>query len=151
MTLTAQVETVAGVLDEIKPLFDRHWEVLALDKDKSPLDPQYEVYLEREGRGEALVVTLRELGVLVGYFVGFVAPGLHYRRTLTFTMDIFWVREDHRNRMGGLKLMKCLMRELKRRGVQRAFLGSKLHQDAGRLFEAFGFAPVETYYSKWIG
>lgn len=149
--LSAQVETVAGVLDEIRPLFDAHWRALALDQEKAPLDPQYEVYLEREARGEALVVTLRERGELAGYFVGFVAPGLHYRRTLTFIMDIFWVREDHRNRLGGFKLMRCLLRELKRRGVKRAFLGSKLHQDCGRLFAAFGFQPAETFYSKWIG
>jgi L-amino acid N-acyltransferase YncA len=149
--LTAQVETVEGVLEEIKPLFADHWADLALDKDKAPLDPQYEVYLAREARGETLVVTLREAGDVVGYFVGFVAPGLHYRQTLTFIMDIFWVRKDHRNRAGGLKMMRRLLSELKRRGVQRAFLGSKLHQDSGRLFQAFGFTPVETYYTLWIG
>lgn len=149
--LSAQVETVAGVLDEIRPLFADHFDELALDKDKAPLDPQYDLYLAREARGEALVVTLREAGELVGYFIGFVAPGLHYRRTLTFIMDIFWVRRDHRNRSGGLRLMRRLMAELKRRGVQRAFLGSKLHRDSGRLFEAFGFRPVETFYSRWIG
>jgi hypothetical protein len=33
-------------------------------------------------------VALRERGELVGYFVGFVAPRLHYPRTLTFIMDI---------------------------------------------------------------
>jgi GNAT superfamily N-acetyltransferase len=149
--LTAQVETIAGALEEMKRLFHAHWSALALDKDEAPLDPQYEVYLDRERRGEALMVALRERGELMGYFIGFIAPGLHYRRTLTFTMDIFWVRENHRNRSGGLKLMRCLLRELKRRGVQRAFLGSKLHKDCGRLFEAFGFRPVETYYSLWMG
>lgn len=149
--ISAQVERLSDILDELKANFPDHFEELALDKAKTPLDPQYEVYLAREARGEVVAVTLREAGSIVGYFIGFVAPGLHYRRTLTYTMDIFWVRPDHRNRSGGLKLMRCLMRELKRRGVQRAFLGSKLHKDSGRLFEAFGFRPVETYYSRWIG
>ena len=42
-------------------------------------------------------------------------------------------------------------KELRRRGVQRWFMGSKMHKDASYLFEKIGAAPVETYYSKWLG
>lgn len=150
--ITAQVETLAGGgLDELKPLLPIHWEELALNKDKVPLDPQYEVYLAREAKGEVLFVSLRETGKLIGYFVGFIAPGLHYRTCLTLTMDIFFVEPTQRGRRGGIILFREVMREAKRRGVQRAFFGSKLHKDAGRLFEAIGFEPVETYYSAWLG
>jgi hypothetical protein len=41
--------------------------------------------------------------------------------------------------------------ELRRRGVQRWFMGSKTHADASPLFKRIGATPVETYYSKWIG
>jgi len=149
--LTAQVESLTERLEELKPLFPLHWEELALNKDKVPLDPQYEVYLDRDRRGEVLLVTLRELGELKGYFVGFIAPGLHYRSCLTCTMDIFFVHPDVRCRFGGPRLFKAVKAELKRRGVQRWFVGSKNHKDASRLFEALGFDPVETYYSMWLG
>jgi GNAT superfamily N-acetyltransferase len=149
--LSAQVETIAGALDEMKPLIAAHFAALALDPAKAPLDPQYDLYLELERRGEMVMATLRDEGELVGYVLGFIAPGLHYRRTLTFVLDALWVREDRRNRAGGLKLMRRLLKELKRRGVERAFLGSKRHDDCGRLFEAFGARPVETHYSLWIG
>jgi len=149
--MTAQLETIRAGLEELKPLLPVHYEELALNKDKVPLDPQYDIYLAREDRGEVIYMTLREGGKLMGYFIGFIAPGLHYKTCLTCTMDIFYVHPDHRNGRGGLRLFRTLEKELKRRGVQRWFVGSKLHKDAGRLFEALGFAPIETYYSKMIG
>jgi len=149
--MSAQIETIREGLEELKPLLPIHYEELALNKDKVPLDPQYGLYLAREERGEVIYMTLREDGKLMGYFIGFIAPGLHYKTCLTCTMDIFYVHPDHRNGRGGLRLFRSLERELKRRGVQRWFVGSKLHKDAGRLFEALGFSPIETYYSRWIG
>jgi GNAT superfamily N-acetyltransferase len=148
--ITAQVESLTERLEEMKPLFPMHWEELALNKDRVPLDPMYEIYLERDARGQVLFVTLRELGELVGYFVGFVAPGLHYRTCLTLTMDIFYVRPDKRGRCG-VKLFRAVEEEAKRRGVQRAFMGSKCHKDADWLFARLGYTEVEHYHSKWIG
>ena len=95
--------------------------------------------------------TNREAGKLVGYFVGFVAPGLHYETCLTLTMDIFYVHPDHRRGIGGLKLFRAVEKEAKRRGVQRMLVGSKCHADASTLFERLGYTEVERYYSMWLG
>lgn len=148
--ITAQVESFTERLEELKPLFPLHWEELALNRDRVPLDPQYDIYIAREQRGELLLVTLREAGAIVGYFIGFIAPGLHYRTCLTCTMDIFYVHPKHRGRMGGARLFRAVKQELKRRGVQRWFVGSKCHADASRLFEALGFEKVEVYYSMML-
>jgi len=150
--LTCQVEQLTERLEEMKPLFPLHWEELALEKDKVPLDPQYDIYLERDANGEVIFVTMRELGLLVGYFVGFIAPGLHYKTCLTCTMDIFYIHPDKRGQaLPGVKLFKAVEKELKRRGVQRWFVGSKAKADASSLFEFLKFQKVETFYSKWIG
>lgn len=149
--ITIQTESFEKRLDEFKPLFPLHWKELALNRDKVPLDPQYEVYIERERRGELLFVTMRELGEPIGYFIGFIAPGLHYKTCLTCTMDIFYVHPEQRGKRGGIKLFKFIENELKRRGVQRWFVGSKCHSDASWLFEFLNFNKVEVYYSKWLG
>jgi len=149
--ITAQIEEMGPFIQEVMPMLHQHWEELALNKDKVPLDPQYEVYMAREASGQSMVVTLREAGRLVGYFVGFVAPGLHYKTCLTLTMDIFWTHPDIRGGLAGVKLFRAVEKEAKRRGVQRIFYGSKLHKDASRLFEFLKMEPVEVYYSKWIG
>jgi GNAT superfamily N-acetyltransferase len=151
MMLTTQVEPWSEFVVEVQPLFPQHWEELALNKDKVPLAPQYHVYAAREVAGELMVITLRDKGRLVGYFVGIVAPGLHYSTCLTLTMDIFWTHPDIRGGFAGVKLFRAVEKEAKRRGVQRMFYGSKLHKDCGSLFRYLGLEPIETYYSKWIG
>jgi GNAT superfamily N-acetyltransferase len=149
--ITCQVEPFLPFLEEVKPLLQQHWDELALHKDRVPLDPQYGVYRSRDADGAILLVTVREAGALVGYFVGFVAPGLHYQTCLTLQMDIFWVHPDHRGSGAGWMLFKTVEAEARRRGVQRMFVGSKLHKDASWLFARLGYEEVERYYSLWLG
>jgi GNAT superfamily N-acetyltransferase len=149
--ITAHVESFRERLAELQPLLPAHYEELALDQDHVPLSPQYDVYIERERRGELLFVTLRDAGEMIGYFIGFVAPGLHYSTCLTCTMDIFYVRKDRRSGTAGIRLFRFVEVELRRRGVRRWFMGSKIHADASALFKRIGARPVEVYYSKWLG
>lgn len=149
--ITAHQEKLSEHLDQIKTILPMHFEELALNQDKVPLDPQYEIYLHREKAGELIFTVLRSSGRMVGYFVGFIAPGLHYKTCLTCTMDIFYVHPAFRGQGAGQILFEAVEKELKRRGVQRWFMGSKNHKDASYLFEKIGATPVETYYSKWLG
>lgn len=149
--ITAQIEAYSDCIDEMKEMYHDHWRALALNQDKVPLDPMYEVYFAREAAGETLVATLRDEGKMAGYFIGFVAPGLHYRTCLTLIMDAFWVQPDYRNKWGGVKLFRAVEKEARRRGVDRVFYGSKVHSDASKLFEFLECEKVEVYYSKWIG
>jgi hypothetical protein len=149
--LTAQIEAFSDVIAEAKPLLEKHWEELAIHQDKIPLDPNYEVYFAREARGETLLGTLRCDGKLVGYWMNFVAPGLHYKSTLTMTMDILWVHPDHRGGLGGIRLSECVKKEAKRRGVQLWYAGSKNHKQIAWFLEGIGMAKTEEYFSSWIG
>ncbi len=149
--ITAHIESFEHQLSELQALLPHHYAELALNQDSVPLDPQYQVYIERERAGALLFVTLRDAGELVGYFIGFIAPGLHYQTCLTCTMDIFFVRADKRTGSAGIRLFRFVEAELRRRGVQRWFMGSKIHADASALFRRIGAVPVETYYSKWLG
>lgn len=151
--ITAQVESLTEGIEEIKPLFPLHYEELSLHQFHGiPLNPQYGVYLARDSRGEILYATLRENGVIAGYFVGFIAPGLHYQDCLTLTLDIFYVVPEHRGNGGGLILFNAVKKEAKRRGVKAWFVGNKEHSKvhATALFEAMGFEKSETYYCMWL-
>lgn len=150
--ITAQIENYAECIEELKPLYEGHWAELAMDQDKVPLDPQYDTYLALDEAEQVLLATLREGGGIVGYFIGIVASGLHYKTCLTMTMDIFRVLPEHRNReLGGVKLFRCAEEEAKRLGVQRVVYASKTKKDASKLFEFLGCEKIETHYSKWIG
>jgi GNAT superfamily N-acetyltransferase len=149
--ITCHVESFEERLEELQALLPLHYRELALNQDKVPLSPRYDIYLARERMGELIFVTLREAGKLVGYFIGFIAPGLHYSTCLTCTMDIFYVHPERRTGSAGVRLFRFVEAELKRRGVDRWFMGSKVAADASALFKRIGAEPVETYYSKWIG
>lgn len=149
--ITVMAENFAERLPELMPVLPLHYEELALNKDKVPLAPQYDVYLERDRRGELMFMVVRDAGELVGYFIGFVAPGLHYSTCLTLIMDIFYVHPDHRGNSTGAKLFKAVEAEARRRGVQRMFVGSKCHLDASWLFDRLGYERCEVTYTHWLG
>ena len=149
--ITVAIETMEDNLIELQDILPLHYQELALNKDKVPLSPQYDVYLEREQAGGVLFVTARDKGLLVGYFIGFIAYGLHYSTCLTCTMDIFYIHPERRGTNEGFKLFKFVENELKRRKIDRWFVGSKVSLPADWLFEKLDFERVEVYYTKWLG
>lgn len=149
--ITAQVEPFSDVIEEIKPMLPGHWRELALYQDRMPLDPQWGAYIEREAQGSLVVVTLREAGAVIGYFWGFIAPGMHYQSTLTCTMDIMYVHPDHRGKHAGNLLLNTIRAELKRRGVKMWWMGSKNHKPIEWLYEGFGLERAEAYFCAWLG
>lgn len=149
--ITCHVESFEERLDELKVLLPDHYRELALNQDEVPLDPQYEIYIDNEHKGGLLFVVLRDAGEMVGYYIGFIAPGLHYKTCLTCITDIFYVKPEKRDGTAGIKMFRFIEKELKRRGVQRWFTGSKVAHDASALFDFLKFERVEIFYSKWLG
>lgn len=149
--ITSQVESLTDRLEEIKPLLPLHWEELALFRDKMPLDPRFDLYLARDAVGEVCFVTLRENGDLIGYWISFIAPGLHYGSTLTATMDILYVVPEHRGSAGGFMLADTVKSELKRRGVKVWWAGSKNHKEIAWFLARLGMEKAEEYFVMWLG
>jgi len=118
--ITCAVESFTDRIDELKQIIPMHYEELALNKDKVPLSPQWDIYQARDSLGEVLFMVMRENGEMVGYFIGFIAPGLHYSTCLTCIMDIFYIKPEKRGAaLPGVRLFRAVEEELKRRGVDR--------------------------------
>lgn len=149
--ITAHAESFMANINQLKRIIPLHYEELALNRDKVPLAPRWDVYEIQEARGELFFVALRDAGELVGYFIGFVAPGLHYETCLTCIQDIFYVKPDERGQTAGKILFDFVESELKRRGVQRLITNSKNHFPAAWMFDRRGYEPIETIHSLWIG
>ncbi|QBP10429.1 hypothetical protein [Cupriavidus metallidurans] len=151
MAITFMVERFSEVYGELLPLLHEHYGEISTHKDHGvPLEPMEEVYRAREADGSLLMVIGREEGEIVAYLVAFIAPGLHYRPCLTCSPDIFFVREDKRTGMAGVRMMRFVEKEVRRRGVKRWAIGSKVKHDASALFRYLDFEPVETTYEKWL-
>lgn len=149
--ITAHLESFVDNIEELKEIIPLHYEELAMNKDKVPLSPQWHAYAEREANGSLFFVALRDAGALSGYFIGFVAPGLHYSTCLTCIQDIFYVKPDDRGAAAGKILFDFVESELRRRGVQRLITNSKNHFPAAWMFDRRGYEPIETIHSLWLG
>lgn len=140
-------------MPELAAIFPLHHSELGLFKDRMPLAPQYDEYVARERAGKLFLATVRRAGRIVAYYTAQVSPGFHYGSTLTGTMDLCYVIPEERGRGLIMPLMRCVERELRRRGVQLWYAGYKTHNDLQMpgLLDAWGFQSGDTYKAKWIG
>ena len=154
MNITYQVEDYLQCLPELKDCYPEHFEELAADKKDIPLNPDYETYAMMAKAGVLHLVTVRVDGVLVGYHLSMIDPHLHYKQSLTCFTDIFLIRKPYRhleNSLIGLKLFKFMEESVKQKGVQRIYMGTKLHMDIDPILNRLGYNPKERLYTKVIG
>jgi len=149
--ITFAIENFSDVYGELFPLLEKHYAEISTHKDHGvPLDPIVAAYHAREADGSLLMVIGRQAGEIVAYFVCFIAPALHYAPCLTCSPDIFFVRADLRVGRTGIRMFRFVEDELRRRGVKRWAVGSKVEHDASALFRYLDFKPVEMTYEKWL-
>jgi len=151
MSIKAQVEAWSACLPELQAFFPKHAETYSAASKHFVFEPRYDVYSQLEQAGALLVITLRDYGKLIGYWVAIVTPDLRFRDCLTATADFWHIEPEYRAKAAPLILMRAVEREYQARGVTRSFAGENLAHPSGRLFKAFGYQPSETYYEKFIG
>src|ERR1700678_2866284 len=111
------VETWEEVWGELGPLLLQHWLEVARDRDKVPLDTDWEAYANLAKLGQLHILGIRHLGQLVGYAAAFVRPHLHYKSTLHGFTDVYWLMPIYRTWTNGVKLFAEFERSLTARGV----------------------------------
>lgn len=140
-----QRETLADVREDISPLLVKHWEEIARFKDV-PLDPNWDGYAAAERNGVLRVFTARRDGALLGYGV-FFRGNLHYRSSVLFTQDIFFVLPQHRGIVGA-RLLRYCDEQLQAEGAQAVYHHVKTHLDWGPVLERMGYEKVDTIYGR---
>lgn len=149
--ITYQEEHLADCLDEMKPLLEAHWEEIALYKDKIKLDPDYDKYLLLDSLGMLHVLTVRSDERLIGYFISFIQPHMHYKESLSAVNDILFIHPSYRKGSIGYKLFKKAEQSLRELGVEVMSISSKVKNDFKPLMDKLEFKRVEYTYSKHIG
>lgn len=154
--LSAHAESFLGNRTELSARFPAHFELMGKPMQTQlggswELAPKWEQYTKLEGLGALLCVVLRDSSRLVGYWVQVVDTGLHYERTITAYLDMWYLDEGYREGAAPLVLGRAVQRALRARGVKLWTAGEKLHRPAGRLYAALGMIPVEQTWGKWLG
>jgi GNAT superfamily N-acetyltransferase len=144
-------EDLYEVKDEAAHLLEKHWEEIALNKEKIKLNPDWNAYDAMYKSGQLGIYTARKNGKLIGYFVVVATPSLHYKDHLFAVNDIIYLDPEHRKGFVGIKLIKFAEEDLKKFGVSVFTINTKVHKPFDSLMERLGFNLIERVYSKYIG
>ena len=148
MTITYQQEFLETFRDEAEVLIHKHWEEIALNKDKIKLNPDWEMYSLLESNGALKIFTARSDDKLVGYFVVLVGTNIHYKDHLFASNDVIYLDPEYRKGMTGIKLIKAAEKWLKDDGVSVLVINTKVHRPFDSVLERLGFNLIERVYSK---
>jgi hypothetical protein len=77
--ISFQQESLVTTKEDARPLLEKHWEEIALNKDVIKLNPDWDAYADLEDAGILKIFTARSDGKLIGYFVVFVKAHIHYK------------------------------------------------------------------------
>ena len=148
---TYQVEKMEDVIEEIKPLLELHYKEIALNKDVIALNPDYDKYLMLEELGMLHIVTVRDEGVLIAYYVSFVHHNIHYKDHIFAVNDIMYVANAYRGSTVAYRMLSYAEKELKKLGVSVMSVHMKADFPFERLCEKRGMKKAEYLYTKFIG
>jgi|TARA_R110000772_G_scaffold227180_1_gene337831 GNAT superfamily N-acetyltransferase len=148
---TYKRESFYKVKEEVDELFLKHWEEIALNKDKMKLNPDWDYYELLNSAGYLGVYTVRHYDKLVGYFIVIVKSHPHYKDNLVAVNDIIYIDPDYRKGLVGYRLIKFVEDSLKDLGVDLLVINTKAHKPFDPLLERLNFELAERVYTKYIG
>lgn len=144
-----QQESLLTCKSDAIPLLEKHWEEIALNKDKIKLNPDWDAYANLEDADILKIFTARDAdNKLVGYFVVFVKAHIHYKDNLFAYNDILFVDQNYRKGFTGPRLMKFAEKCLKADGVDVIIVNTKRHKPFDSLLLWLGYKHIENLYSK---
>ena len=145
------LECLPSVKQDILPLIEEHWELVALNKGSIKLNPDWEQYATLDASGILKIFTARDDGVLVGYFILVVNNSLHYKDHIFAVCDIIFVTPEARKGATGYKLLKYAENWCIENNVSLLNINTKVHVPFDALLEKTGFNLIERLYSKYLG
>ena len=147
--LTFSVEAWSKALPELRGLFPLLWADVAIDKDKFVAECDEEKYAALEKIGMLHLVTARDEGRLVGFFLVFLTPNAHYKGQglMAFT-DMYFILDAFRGGPDGARLFTFMEETLREKGVVKAYTSHKLHRDRSAMLKFLGWPPSDIIYSK---
>ena len=144
---TYQSEDPSTFIEELRKIIPEHYDELCVTKD-FPLMPDYEAYGRLYMANMLRCITVRKGQELIGYALFIAQPHLHYKSCTTAFEDIYFLRKDYRTGRTGIRLFQFAEDVLKKEGVHRLVMHTKIHLDNSRLFEHLGYKFTDKLFTK---
>ena len=150
--MTFHVERWAPFYVDALPIMERHYAEIGLNQDRVKFSLDAARYQAMDNSGMLHVLAARIEGKLVGYYIAFVMPHIHYQHSglMAFT-DIYYIVPEARRGGAGLRLFIEAEDGLRARGVVKAYISTKLHKDNTMLFEKLGWTATDKAFTKMLG
>lgn len=153
--ITYQKEWFGKIMPELPDIFYAHWQEIALEKKAIKLAPDWNRYIALEAAKMLHIMTVRDNGILIGYYFGLVSSHLHYKASLTAWSDLFFVLPEYRTAGFGLigigqRLLREAEKMLKDLGVQRHYMMTKQHLPLNMLMKRLRYKLVEKVYTRLL-
>ena len=149
--ISYQEESFYDVIDEIKPLLEKHWEEIAIYKDKIKLNPNYDQYKVLQDNGMMHIATARDDEKLVGYFITFIVPNLHYQHIKTASNDILFLAPEYRKTLVGYGMIKFAVQKLSEMDIDIISIHEKKEHSLAPVMKRLKFEHKENTYMKYVG
>lgn len=144
-------ESFEGILEELKPIFSQHWEEIAMYQDVVEYAPDWDKYFALERSDILHLLTARDDGKLVGYFMALVIPGMHYKHTTYAMNDILFLHPDYRKTGLSIDLFKYAEAYFVGLGVDVMSIHMKVYAPFDNLCLGLGYDCAERLYTKYVG
>ena len=138
------------LVEEIKPLLERHYQEVALHKEHIPLAPDWTRYKKIADANALCIVGARDNGRLVGYCVFYISPMMHYMTTLAANNDVIYLAPEYRNGFAGIRLIKTAEAALKKLGITKVFWHIKFAKDFRKILYRMGYIDEDAIVGKII-
>jgi GNAT superfamily N-acetyltransferase len=139
------------IAHELPPLFKRHWEEIALDREFVPLDPDWDSYYANDLRGVLHVLTVRAGDTLAGYVFNLVGGHLHYVGTRFAHTEMFWLDPAYRKGWAPVRMLQENIEGLRAREVEISTISFKLgfkNARVGKLLFRLGYEATDIVMRK---
>lgn len=140
--------TATDVISDLWPLLAAHREELTTMKDLMVLKPDLDTYDTLEERGAMLSLGAYEGDEIVGYSVNIIARNLHYADVMMCQNDVLFLREDKREGMLGIRLMRETERMAKERGADLMIWHAKPKTNLDAVLQRLSYRVQDVVYTR---
>ncbi|CAH9011599.1 GNAT domain protein [Vibrio phage 464E53-1] len=136
--------------DALEEIIVEHYEEIAHNKERIKLRPDWERYYDLDEQGLLLCCGMYDQEELMGYYISFVMPNLHYSDDLFAVCDIVFIYPEYRKGRLGLELFKFHEQQCKELGVSVMTMHVKTDNDFSPLMEHLEWNWAEKLFTKCI-
>lgn len=139
-------ESLFDCLEEIQPLIHLQNEEIGPMKG-TPLNPDWQRYVDLNISGFLKFYTCRKNGNLVGYSAFTIGPSIEHKHLINAGQNTLFIKKEHRG-LESIQFMEFYEARLKEAGANIIYQHCKAVNDYGRLLEHLGYEKVNIEYLK---